>query len=88
MNLTDASPRIAWESHGSSGPRVLMIMGMGMRGRVWRPQVEELRRDHQLITFDNRGVGESEEAAGAWRSGAACASTPSRSCVGSTCRTR
>lgn len=66
MNLTDASPRIAWESHGTSGPRVLMIMGMGMRGRVWRPQVEELRRDHQLITFDNRGVGESEEATGAW----------------------
>lgn len=64
--VTDGSPRIAFTRHGDRGPRVLMIMGMGMRGRVWRPQVEELSRDHRLVTFDNRGVGDSEEAPGAW----------------------
>jgi pimeloyl-ACP methyl ester carboxylesterase len=64
--VTPDAPRIAWELHGRSGPPVVLLMGMGMRGRVWRPQVERLAGDHRLITFDNRGVGDSEDAPGAW----------------------
>jgi pimeloyl-ACP methyl ester carboxylesterase len=63
---TPGEPRIAWSLHGRAGPRVLLIMGMGMRGSVWRPQVERLERDHRLITYDNRGVGGSEDGPGMW----------------------
>jgi pimeloyl-ACP methyl ester carboxylesterase len=35
-------------------------MGLGMRGVVWKPQVDDLARDHSLITLDHRGVGESD----------------------------
>jgi pimeloyl-ACP methyl ester carboxylesterase len=42
-------------------------MGFGMRGNLWAPQVQGLRADHQLVHFDNRGVGDSETAPGFWR---------------------
>lgn len=38
---------------------MLMIMGFGMRGDLWRPQIEGIT-GHQLAWFDNRGIGESE----------------------------
>ncbi len=60
MQNTTSAPRIAFESSGAAGPRLLMVMGFGMRGAVWLPQVQELRRDHTLAWFDNRGIGESE----------------------------
>lgn len=60
MQSTTSEPRIAFESAGSAGPRILMVMGFGMRGGVWFPQVQDLRRDHALLWFDNRGIGESE----------------------------
>jgi pimeloyl-ACP methyl ester carboxylesterase len=36
-------------------------MGLGMRGEVWKPQIEALVDQCQLLYFDNRGVGASEE---------------------------
>lgn len=36
-----------------------MIMGFGMRGDLWKPQIEGLA-GHQVAWFDNRGIGESE----------------------------
>lgn len=41
------------------GPPVLMIQGTGIAGCAWRPQIEGLKHRHRLISFDNRGVGES-----------------------------
>ena len=67
MPFTPTAPRIAYTIHGTSGPPVLLVMGLGMRGVVWRPQVEVLERDHRLLTFDNRGIGESDDAPGPWR---------------------
>ncbi len=55
---------LAWARYGDSGPRVLMIMGLGMRGIVWRPQLDDLRHDHQLLVFDQRGLGASEDVPG------------------------
>lgn len=67
MPLTPTTPRIAYSVHGDSGPPVLLIMGFGMRGRVWRLQVEAFQRNHRVVTFDNRGIGDSEGAPGPWR---------------------
>ncbi len=36
-------------------------MGYGMRGKVWKPQVDELRKHCQVLFFDNRGIGGSED---------------------------
>ena len=49
---------------GERGPAVLMVMGMAGRGAGWRPLVERLRQDHQLVFFDNRGIGKSEAGVG------------------------
>lgn len=60
MPYTDANPRIHYEPHGESGPPILLIMGLGMRSAVWRPQVEGLKDRFRLVTFDHRGIGDSE----------------------------
>lgn len=57
---TTGAPAIRWWRVGDRGPRVLLIMGFGMRGDVWRPQIEGLSDDHRVAYFDNRGIGESE----------------------------
>lgn len=60
MPLTQSSPQLSFTQVGNSGPRVLLVMGYGMRGEVWKPQVDELRKHCQVAYFDNRGIGESE----------------------------
>jgi len=56
--------QLAWARYGRTGPRVLMVMGLGMRGIVWRPQLDELRADHQLVVYDARGLGASDDPPG------------------------
>ncbi len=67
MHVTRGAPRIAYETHGASGPPVLLIMGLGMRGALWRPQIEVLSEDHRLATYDHRGVGASDPPSGPFR---------------------
>jgi 3-oxoadipate enol-lactonase len=64
MPLTRLSPRLSFELHGDAGPRVLLVMGFGMGGHLWRPQVEGLRETHRLLTFDHAGIGQSEAPEG------------------------
>lgn len=45
---------------GQTGPRVLFIQGTGLHGDGWQPQVKALSKDHQCLTFDNRGMGRSQ----------------------------
>src|SRR5579862_784079 len=47
-----------WDRSGS-GPPVLLIMGLGLSGGAWWRTVPVLAAGHQVITFDNRGVGRS-----------------------------
>jgi len=61
VRKTATSPRIAYDVIGNGGPRVLLVMGLGMRGKAWKPQLDDLGRDHSLAFFDHRGVGESEK---------------------------
>jgi pimeloyl-ACP methyl ester carboxylesterase len=53
--------RLFYERFGRDGGRtVLLIMGLGANGRIWRPVVDRLvERDYDVLTFDNRGCGRS-----------------------------
>ena len=51
--------RIAWDSQGDGAP-VLLIHGLGYTREGWGPLRERLARRYRVISFDNRGIGESE----------------------------
>ena len=48
-----------YELRGSEGPPVLLIMGMRSRGLGWTRVAEDLARDHRVVFYDHRGIGES-----------------------------
>lgn len=66
MATTADTPRIAWTQHGDGGSPVLMIMGFAMRGVVWQPQLAALSAHHRVVTYDNRGIGDSEGDGRLW----------------------
>jgi pimeloyl-ACP methyl ester carboxylesterase len=49
---------IAYRVQGGGSP-VLLLQGVGVAGRGWKPQIEALHEHHRLCAVDNRGVGES-----------------------------
>jgi 3-oxoadipate enol-lactonase len=49
---------IAYSVEGSGEP-VMLIGGFTMVKESWRLQVEGLMKDFKIVTFDNRGVGET-----------------------------
>ena len=51
--------KIAWETAGS-GPPVLLIHGLGYTRQGWGPARDLLATSLQVVTFDNRGIGESD----------------------------
>jgi len=51
--------RIAWESQGAGAP-VLLMHGLGYTREGWGPLRELLARRYRVLSFDNRGIGESE----------------------------
>ena len=53
---------LAWESVGS-GPAVLLVPGYGMTRQGWWRTVPVLARRFRVLTFDGRGIGDSEPAA-------------------------
>jgi pimeloyl-ACP methyl ester carboxylesterase len=53
--------RIWYEVEGEGTP-VILVMGFGISGRAWAPQVRALRQRHQVVIFDNRGIGDSESS--------------------------
>jgi pimeloyl-ACP methyl ester carboxylesterase len=55
--------RIAWEEAGAGEP-VLFIHGLGYDRRGWGPAPTILAERFRVITFDNRGVGESDAPPG------------------------
>jgi 3-oxoadipate enol-lactonase len=62
MFATLRNHRFWYEIHGTSGPPVVLIMGFGISGRAWMPQVEALAKSHRVLIFDNRGIGETESS--------------------------
>ncbi len=50
-----------YDIHGAGEP-LLMIMGLGASSSAWDPElVAELARTFRVVTFDNRGTGQSEK---------------------------
>ena len=49
-----------YETHGTGEP-LLLIYGLAGRGNNWKFQIEALSPRFQIITFDNRGVGETDQ---------------------------
>jgi 3-oxoadipate enol-lactonase len=64
MPRTPTSPALHYDVHGAEGSPVLLIMGFGMRGSMWQPQLEGLSPRHRVVTFDHRGIGESAPVQG------------------------
>jgi pimeloyl-ACP methyl ester carboxylesterase len=60
MFTTVGDQRFWYEIHGDAGTPVVLIMGFGISGRAWAPQVEGLKAHHRVVIFDNRGIGQSE----------------------------
>lgn len=54
---------LAYESNGSGHPLVL-ISGLAYGAWMWRGVVPELVKHFRVITFDNRGAGESDKPDG------------------------
>lgn len=52
-----------YELHGSGEPLVL-IAGLGYDGWMWHKMIMGLAEQFQVISFDNRGVGQSDKPAG------------------------
>jgi aminoacrylate hydrolase len=46
-------------ARAGSGPPVLLVQGVGVVGNGWKPQVDGLSDRFTLLSFDNRGIGES-----------------------------
>ena len=54
---------LAYETHGSGQPLVL-ISGLGYDRWQWHKMVPGLAEHFTVITFDNRGVGQTDKPAG------------------------
>jgi pimeloyl-ACP methyl ester carboxylesterase len=52
--------RLHYDTAGDGGTPVLLIMGFGVPGKFWKPQVRALSQHHQVAWFDNHGAGKSE----------------------------
>ncbi|QEX24162.1 lipolytic protein [Hypericibacter adhaerens] len=55
---TRAGVEIAYEIHGA-GPPMVFVAGLGDDRNSWAGQVPEFARDHKVVLFDNRGIGQS-----------------------------
>lgn len=54
--------RIHYRRHGSRGPAVVMVQGLGLAGDFWFDVPERLAEEHgqRVLVIDNRGVGRSD----------------------------
>ena len=51
--------RLSYEVRGD-GPAVLFIQGVGVHGAGWNPQIDSLCANYRCLSFDNRGMGQSQ----------------------------
>jgi len=51
---------IYYEVHGNRGPVILLTHGYSATSQMWEGQIDELSKDHRLVTWDMRGHGQSD----------------------------
>src|SRR4051794_29263445 len=50
--------QLHWTEQGTGSP-VVLVMGHTYSSSMWYPVVDALAQRHRVITFDNRGTGQS-----------------------------
>jgi 3-oxoadipate enol-lactonase len=60
---TSGGAELVWEIHGAGKP-IVFVAGLGDDRTSWAAQVPEFARDHLVLVFDNRGIGESSAPPG------------------------
>lgn len=60
---TSGGAELAWEMHGAGTP-IVFVAGLGDDRTSWAGQISEFARDHLVLAFDNRGIGESSAPPG------------------------
>jgi 3-oxoadipate enol-lactonase len=68
LEARNGEVRLACEAVGSGMP-LLLIMGLGYGRWGWEPVAEQLAQHFRVITFDNRGIGESDAPPGPYTMG-------------------
>ena len=63
--ITANGINIAYETVGN-GPPLVLIAGLGYSRWMWHKMVPGLAVNFQVISYDNRGVGESDKPAGSY----------------------
>ncbi len=63
----DPETRLAYQVAGTSGSPVVLLMGLGFPATAWAPQLPALSAAHRVLTFDNRGVGQTQARRGSYR---------------------
>ncbi len=66
--------RIAWDAVGA-GPPLLLIHGLGYARWGWEPVVGPLSERFRVLSFDNRGIGESDVPPGPYSAAELAADT-------------
>jgi pimeloyl-ACP methyl ester carboxylesterase len=51
--------RLSYEIRGT-GPPAIFIQGVGVHGCAWKPQIDSLSARYECLSFDNRGLGQSQ----------------------------
>ena len=58
--LTVNNVSLGFDDAGQGGPPFVFIHGLACDRSAWRPQFDDLSRDHRCISIDLRGRGESQ----------------------------
>lgn len=58
MSIQFAPDGTAYSTHGAGEP-VVLIHGVGMQAGIWKPQIDELAAERQVIVYDVLGHGQS-----------------------------
>lgn len=60
-DLTINSVRLHYERSGSGEPALLFVHGLSDSGHYWRPILNRMPAGHELVLYDSRGHGRSEQ---------------------------